>query len=158
MMDSHDLSDIINEVYSLVLPHLNNSNVTWKMLSGEQHCYVNCIRDQIIEVFLNVFMNAIEAMQPVGGSLSVEIIQSADKSQVGVKIIDSGPGIDVNILPHIFEPFTTTKGGGLGLGLSISYEIVQKHGGQITVDNQFGQGATFTIWLPIDTGAGEKGE
>ena len=75
-----------------------------------------------------------------------------------MKIIDSGPGIDANILPHIFEPFMTTKGGGLGLGLSISFGIIQKHGGQITVDNQPGQGATFTIWLPIDTGAGEKGE
>ena len=74
MMDSHDLLDIINEVHSLIIPHLNNSNVTWKMLSGEQHCYVNCIRDQIIEVFLNVCMNAIEAMQPGGGSLSVEMI------------------------------------------------------------------------------------
>ncbi len=158
MMDSHDLLDIINEVYSLVIPHLNNSNVAWKMLSGEQHFYVNCIRDQIIEVFLNVFMNAIEAMQPVGGSISVEMIQSTDMSQVGVKIIDSGPGIDANILPHIFEPFMTTKGDGLGLGLSICYGIIQKHGGQIMVDNQPGQGATFTIWLPIDTGAGEKGE
>jgi PAS domain S-box-containing protein len=158
MMDSHDLLDIINEVHSLIVPHLNNSNVTWKILSGEQHCYVNCIRDQIIEVFLNVCVNAIEAMQPGGGTLSVEMIQSADQSQIGVKLIDSGPGIDTSILPHIFEPFTTTKGGGLGLGLSISYGIIQKHGGQMIVDSQLGQGATFTVWLPIVTGISEKGE
>jgi two-component system NtrC family sensor kinase len=52
-------------------------------------------------------------------------------------------------LPHIFEPFITTKEFGLGLGLSICYGIVQKHGGQITVDSQPGQGTSFTIWLPV---------
>jgi signal transduction histidine kinase len=94
-------------------------------------------------------MNAIEAMQPIGGTLSVNMIYSAEKDQVGVVISDSGPGIKPEILPHLFEPFTTTKEFGLGLGLSICYGIIQKHSGQITVESQPGQGTNFTIWLPI---------
>ena len=62
---------------------------------------------------------------------------------------DTGQGIKPEIQDHIFEPFTTTKEYGLGLGLSICYGIVQKHGGQITLESQLGQGTNFTVWLPI---------
>jgi nitrogen fixation negative regulator NifL len=154
----NELLDIIDEVHSLLTPHLNNSDVTWQSLSGLEHCHVNCSRDQMIEVFLNICMNAIEAMQPAGGTLSVDMIYAEGKDQVGVTISDSGPGIDPEILPHLFEPFITTKVSGLGLGLSICYGIIQKHGGQITVDSQPGQGTRFTIWLPIFSVSIERGE
>jgi nitrogen fixation negative regulator NifL len=149
VMRSQDLLELIEEVHSLIIPHLSNSNVVWQPLSGLKSCTINCARDQIIEVLLNISMNAIEAMQPDGGILSMSMISSGENNQVGVVISDSGPGIDPKILPHIFEPFTTTKEYGLGLGLSISYGLVQKHGGQITVDSQPGKGTSFTIWLPI---------
>jgi two-component system NtrC family sensor kinase len=68
---------------------------------------------------------------------------------VAVKFHDSGPGISPEHLERLFEPFFTTKPHGLGLGLAICYEIVQQHGGQITVDSQPGQGATFTVELPL---------
>jgi two-component system NtrC family sensor kinase len=103
-------------------------------------------------------MNAIEAMQPAGGTLTVDMIHSTDKDQVGVTIGDTGSGINTEILSHIFEPFITTKVYGLGLGLSICYGIIQKHGGQITVDSFPGQGTKFTIWLPVYTGTDERGE
>jgi nitrogen fixation negative regulator NifL len=148
-MQSQDLADIVEEVHSLIIPHLNNSQVVWQPLAGIEHCSINCTRDQIIEVFLNICMNAIEAMQPNGGTLSVNLVNSSDKAQVGVIFSDSGPGIKPELLQHIFEPFITTKEFGLGLGLSICYGIIQKHGGQITVDSQPGQGTSFTIWLPI---------
>lgn len=64
-------------------------------------------------------------------------------------ISDTGQGIQPEIQEHIFEPFTTTKVYSLGLGLSICYGIVQKHGGQITLESQLGQGTNFTVWLPI---------
>ena len=143
-----DLLDIINEVHGLITPHLKNSQVTWKPLPGLRHYSVNGIKDQLIEVFLNICTNAIEAMQPAGGTLSVDMALSNKKDQVKVVISDSGPGIDPEILAHIFEPFITTKEYGLGLGLSICYQIVEKHGGQITVKNQPGQGTSFTVWLP----------
>jgi nitrogen fixation negative regulator NifL len=149
IMQSQELLNIVEEVHSLLLPHLNNSQVVWQPLPGLSHCSINCIKDQIIEVFLNICMNAIEAMQPAGGTLSVNMVPSTDKAQVGVIFSDSGPGIKPEILDHIFEPFITTKEYGLGLGLSICYGIIQKHGGQITVESQLGQGTSFIIWLPI---------
>jgi len=155
---SHDLLDIIDSVHTLIMPQLFDSHVTWKLSAGTEHSYVNCVRDQIIEVFLNICMNGIEAMQPAGGILSVDMILTTDTDQVGVTITDSGPGINADILSHIFEPFVTTKGYGLGLGLSISYGIIQKHGGQITVESQPAQGTKFTIWLPIYRGTSERGE
>lgn len=145
---SQELLSIIDEVHSLILPHLNNSQVVWQPLPGLEPCSISCVRDQIIEVFLNITLNAVEAMQASGGILSVNMVQSSDKAQIGVIISDTGPGVDPEILPHMFEPFTTTKEYGLGLGLSICYGIIQKHGGQIAVDSQPGQGTSFTIWLP----------
>jgi signal transduction histidine kinase len=114
-----------------------------------RHYSVKGVKDQLIEVFLNICTNAIEAMQPGGGELSVDMVLSGRKDQVGVVIGDSGPGVDKEILPHLFEPFVTSKEYGLGLGLSICYEIIKKHGGHITVESQTGRGTSFTIWLPV---------
>jgi nitrogen fixation negative regulator NifL len=146
---SQELLEIIEEVHSLITPHLNNSQVIWQTSTDFTSCYINCVRDQMIEVILNICMNAIEAMQPNGGILSVNMIRASDKHQVGIDISDSGQGIKPEILPHIFEPFITTKEFGLGLGLSICYGIIQKHGGQITVESQPDHGTSFTIWLPF---------
>ncbi len=147
-MRAQDLLGIIDEVHQLITPHLKNSHVVWKQLPGLEHCEIRCIRDHIIEVFLNITLNAVEAMQSSGGILSLNMVHSDDKTQVGIVISDTGPGINPEILPHIFEPFITTKEFGLGLGLSICFGIIQKHGGQITVESMPGQGASFTIWLP----------
>ena len=81
-------------------------------------------------------MNAIEAMQPEGGSLTVEVMLSEDNRQAGVVFRDTGPGIPPEILQNLFEPFFTTKPSGLGLGLSICYELVHRHHGTITAENQ----------------------
>ena len=148
-MVNHDLLAIVEEVHGLITPQLKNSHVTWQSSPAMRPYQVSCVRDQIIEVLLNITMNAIEAMQPTGGTLAVNMIQSTDQSRVGVVLHDSGPGIKPDVLAHIFEPFMTTKELGLGLGLSICYDIVQKHGGNITIDSHPGQGATFIVWLPI---------
>jgi nitrogen fixation negative regulator NifL len=148
-MSRQDLLDLLNEVQGLITPHLKNSHVSWKPLPGLRHYSVKGVKDQLIEVFLNICTNAIEAMQPGGGELSVDMVLSSRKDQVGVVIGDSGPGVDNEILPHLFEPFVTSKEYGLGLGLSICYEIIKKHGGHITVESQTGRGTSFTIWLPV---------
>jgi PAS domain S-box-containing protein len=142
-----ELLDILDEAHSLLIPHLNNARVEWAPLTGLQRCYINCVRDQILEVFLNISMNAIEAMQAHGGTLFVNMNVSGEWAAVIFK--DSGPGISNDMMLHLFEPFMTTKASGLGLGLSITYGIVQRHGGQILVDNQPGQGASFTVLLPL---------
>jgi len=145
----HHLSQIVDEVHSLLAPHLQNQHIGWQQSPGHENLIVNCIDDQIKQVFINVCMNAIEAMQPGGGTLFVELALSPkDASQAGVIFRDTGPGIPEEILKNIFEPFTTTKASGLGLGLSISYELVQRNNGRITADSQVNQGTTITVWLP----------
>jgi PAS domain S-box-containing protein len=142
-----DLLEILEEVHTLLTPHLKDSKVRWKPLTGLQSCTINCVRDQILEVFLNISMNAIEAMQHTGGVLSVDMTLCAN--QVGVVFKDTGTGVPPEILPRLFEPFMTTKNSGLGLGLSISYGIVQQHGGRIVAENCTDGGAAFTVWLPV---------
>jgi len=108
---------------------------------------VRADRDQLRQVFWNLFLNAVQAMGEKG-MLRVET-QSAG-SQVKVLVRDTGPGIPTTVLPSIFEPFSSTKPGRTGLGLAIVRRIVEEHGGQITVDSQQGLGACFTLSLPLD--------
>jgi signal transduction histidine kinase len=109
---------------------------------------VECIRSQIDQVFLNVLANAAQAI-PGPGTITVETTREGEIAVVAIS--DTGPGIPADVLGRIFDPFFTTKpvGEGTGLGLSISYEIVKKHGGEIRASSTPGQGATFTIRIPI---------
>ncbi len=103
------------------------------------------------QVFLNLFLNSIQAMNE-GGMLSISAKKSNDSEWLRVEVRDTGPGIEPQDLPHIFDPFFTTKevGKGTGLGLSVTYGIVQKHGGAIEVRSAKGTGTTFTISLPAE--------
>jgi signal transduction histidine kinase len=94
---------------------------------------------------LNLVQNAAEAM-PHGGTVTLAGHGSAD--QVQLQVHDTGSGMPVEQLPQIFEPLYTTKPGGTGLGLYIVQQIVEAHGGQVTVESQVGQGTTFTLTLP----------
>jgi two-component system NtrC family sensor kinase len=99
---------------------------------------------QILQVIVNLMLNAIESM-PRGGTLSVETCASADA--VRLSIADTGSGIAEADLPRIFDPFFTTK-KSTGLGLAISSNIAEQHGGDITVDSVVGRGSIFTLQLP----------
>lgn len=105
-------------------------------------------RDHLVQVFLNLIINAIEVM-PEGGGLRI----SAQTRGEWVELVfaDSGPGIAEDILPVLFEPFRTTKAGGVGLGLAVSRGIVQEHGGNITAHNSLEGGAVFVVSLPAAT-------
>jgi len=104
---------------------------------------------QLNHVFMNIILNAADAMEGKG-ALTIITELSEDKKRVVVTIEDTGPGIPEDVLPHIFEPFYTTKeeGKGTGLGLSLVYGIVQNHGGTIVADSS-SEGSKFTIELPI---------
>ena len=110
---------------------------------------VRCFPQQLNQVFLNILVNAAQAIE-IHGNLTVKTWQ--DRGDICVAISDTGPGIPKKIQGRIFEPFFTTKevGKGTGLGLSISYDIVKKHGGTIIVDSTMGVGTTFTIRLPLN--------
>ena len=98
--------------------------------------------------FINLLMNAIDALAP-GGNLWLSL--DHDGPEVCVTVRDDGAGIAPEILPHVFEPFVTTKAAGLGtgLGLAISQAIVARHGGRIAAATGATGGATFTVRLPV---------
>jgi PAS domain S-box-containing protein len=148
-MQPHNLSAILREVRTLLAPHLQSGNVEWQQSDGPEEYVVQCDKERLQQIFINLATNAIEAMHPAGGTLSVRLILSPDASQVGAVFQDTGPGIPPEMVSKLFEPFVTSKPSGLGLGLSICYDIAQKHGGQITVESPPGKGATFTLWLPL---------
>lgn len=104
---------------------------------------------QLEQVLINLIQNAIQAM-PDGGTLRVNLSQT--ETAVAIAVQDTGTGIAPENLRRIFDPFFTTKpeGEGTGLGLSVSYGIVSRHGGRINVESQIGEGTTFTILLPVE--------
>jgi signal transduction histidine kinase len=107
-------------------------------------------RQQLNQVFLNIVLNALDAM-PRGGILDITTYLVPEGEFIGVNFADQGTGIPEHILPNIFDPFFSTKRGGrgTGLGLSVSLGIVRKHGGEIRVKSQINKGSTFTITLPV---------
>jgi two-component system NtrC family sensor kinase len=112
---------------------------------------VDANAEQLIQAFLDLMLNALDAMDG-RGTLTVATRMNPERSdEVLVEITDTGMGIPRENIAKIFEPFFTTKapGSGTGLGLSISYAIVQHHGGRIQVDSQLGSGSTFRVVLPV---------
>lgn len=109
---------------------------------------IPCAPSQINQVFLNMLINASQAINEQG---TITLTTVATDDGVAVKIADDGQGIPADVLPHIFDPFYTTKdvGEGTGLGLSISYQIIEQHGGTITVESEVGTGTCLTIALPL---------
>jgi two-component system sensor histidine kinase HydH len=99
------------------------------------------------QTFLNLLINAVEAMQG-SGTISVSVDAPKDRDQVRVVVEDTGPGIPNHIIPKIFFPFFTTKPHGTGLGLSLVQKIVLAHNGRIEVHSPEGKGTAFTITLP----------
>ena len=110
---------------------------------------IECLPSQLNQVFMNIIVNGAHAIS--GGRGRITIRTGAAGEHVWVEISDNGSGIAREHLPRIFDPFFTTKaiGSGTGLGLSLSYGIIQKHHGQIEVQSEPGQGTTFRITLPV---------
>ena len=106
--------------------------------------------NQLKQVFLNVALNALEAM-PGGGELRVTTARTPSKC-VAITFADTGVGIPAPSLPHLFEPFYSTKPNGLGLGLAVCLTIVEAHGGRIAVESEPGQGACWRVEIPAHDG------
>jgi PAS domain S-box-containing protein len=145
----HDL----NHALSRTLFFLENQPLFRNLKITKDLCpdlpLVPCDLQQLNHVFMNILLNAAEAMEGKG-SLTVRTSSGADENVVRVEISDTGPGIPPEIQPNIFEPYFTTKevGKGTGLGLSIAYGIIENHHGNISVRSRPGEGATFLITLP----------
>jgi signal transduction histidine kinase len=116
---------------------------------------IECNVAQLNQVFMNLLVNAAQAMREQG---TITIRTSCQGDSACIAVTDTGAGIPEEILGRIFDPFFTTKpqGQGTGLGLSISHGIVEHHRGRIDVQSQPGQGSTFTVVLPLRRGEGKS--
>ena len=148
------IKDIINEIIPFLIKEIADKGIRFIETYHPQLPKIKVDRTQMHQVFLNLFLNAIQAM-PSGGELKIEanpVISrpSGGLTQNFIKVVisDSGRGIPPHIVQKIFDPFFTTKSKGIGLGLSITYQIIKKHGGTIKVDSQWEKGTSFIINLP----------
>ncbi len=145
-----ELNQIVEDALFLVKHHNRFRGITLERHLTDDLPVIDANHEQLIQVFLSIMLNAIDAMEGKG-TLSVRTGRFGQKSEVVVAIGDTGMGIRRDDLPKIFEPFFTTKqpGSGTGLGLSICYGIVQEHGGRVLVDSQVGRGSVFHVVLPV---------
>lgn len=140
-----DLAEVLQYILNLMAKQLSESQVKVivDFVGGIPH--INAVGNQIQQVFINLILNAMDAM-PDGGILNI-VVRSQKK---GVELIfqDQGRGISVEDQANIFEPFYSTKDGGTGLGLTVSYNIITAHGGTLELLSESGSGACFRIFLP----------
>ena len=146
LKNEENMNNIVDSVLSIVANSLKN-RVTIKKEPGEIP-KIKCNAQQLSQVFLNLIVNASQAMEGRPGAITVKT--SHANNRVVVEISDMGCGMPKEVMERIFEPFFTTKGAeqGTGLGLSITHDIIKKHQGEISVASEVGKGTTFKISLP----------
>jgi PAS domain S-box-containing protein len=149
-----NIKDIVNEIIPLLIKDIANRGINFMEEYAPDLPRVRVDFNQMHQVFLNLFLNAIQAM-PRGGELKIraEAIASAPlvnpgKDYLRISISDTGRGIPAHDLKKIFDPFFTTRSKGIGLGLSITYQIIKNHGGSIKGESKMERGTTFIITLP----------
>jgi len=145
-----DINEVVQDAMELVQSNLKQRNVRFEVAYGEKLQQIKVDPVQITQVVLNLLLNAVEAMDEAHSEhrrVDIET-RAIDENRIGVSVSDNGPGIPAEQREHIFEQFVTTKSGGLGLGLSISRSIVERHGGKLEYDSNSDGGATFRFSIP----------
>ncbi len=149
-----DLHEEIDRTLGLMEPRLKNKIKIERDYGDIPE--VRCYPGQLNQVFLNLLMNACDALDETGGTIRI----SSERSDLGVRLefSDDGPGIPMHVQSRIFDPFFTTKevGKGTGLGLSLSHGIVERHGGRFLAHSEPGEGASFVIDLPLDAALSDQ--
>lgn len=145
-----DVHAALDDILLLSKKEFKNRNITVHKKYAPDLPTIQAVSDQVKQVFLNLLTNAREAIGEEGGTVTVTTEGWGD--QVVVRFEDTGCGIAPEAINHIFEPFFSTKPEvkGTGLGLAVSYGIVQRHGGDIKVESEPGHGARFTVILPVE--------
>jgi len=147
-----DINQIIQEVNILLRNEFTRNRVSLRIELEPDLPRVPGDPVQLQQVLINLIMNAIEASSSTNGTPKILIRSARNRDGVLVQVQDSGPGIEPALVNRIFEPFFTTKPKGIGMGLSISYSIIESHGGQLSLESA-SQGALFQFTLPAN-GAG----
>jgi len=153
--DSADLNSCLESTVNILMNEIKYSAVLIREYGELPE--VQCNAQQINQVFMNLLINALHAIQDKGEELGEIVVRSwGDDDNAFVSVYDTGCGIPAVNMPKIFDAFFTTKeiGKGTGLGLSISLDIIRRHGGEIMVKSEVGIGSTFTIRLPVAGTAG----
>ncbi len=144
-----DAQAILARIKILVSPEMEKENIRWVQAEDPPEVWIQADTNQLTQVLLNLVINAVEAVSGCDGELQVDILLDEPSKLGGIRIRDNGAGIPFEHLDQIFDQFFTTKETGLGMGLAICKEIIARHQGRIEVDNRPGEGAAFTIWLPL---------
>ena len=147
-LEPEDVHEILQDLLSFQDSELRGKGVQLSVQLEAPHPVVLADENQMRRAFLNLLRNAGEAMTTGQGQLKISTEQR--DRQLHVSISDNGSGIDTEALPNIFEPFFSTKQAGTGLGLALTQQIIQEHGGSIEVESQQGQGTTFLVRLPLN--------
>jgi signal transduction histidine kinase/DNA-binding response OmpR family regulator len=157
-----DINALIENVLALTAKKLQRGNVTVHLQLARSLPRINVVADQIKQVILNMIINAIEAMPGRGELVITSRLENGpdgtDDGWLRISFADNGVGLAPEELQHIFEPFYTTKSRGTGLGLAVSYGIVERHGGQIDVKSVPDQGTLFSVRLPLAAPGGESND
>ncbi len=149
------LGETLDQALRLLRPQIEAARVRLKTAWVAPDPVVRADPGQLKQVVVNLILNAVQAMSG-GGRLSIETaVTAGPDGQAEIRVSDNGPGIPEELLPSLFEPFTTTKKSGTGLGLAISQQIVKNHGGIVQVENIRPHGARFVVQLPYTGGASE---
>jgi two-component system NtrC family sensor kinase len=151
-----DILRLLEELIELSAQRAKYAMVKIKTDFGDNLPTLKVSATELQQVFFNLINNALDAMEKQGGDLNIFCHRENDS--VTIKVADTGGGIPKANLDRIFDPFFTTKpvGKGTGLGLSICYGIIEKMGGNLSVDSVVGQGTTFTISIPLKAGRRKK--
>lgn len=149
-IESTDLNSVIDRSLRLAQHQMELSGIQLHLDLAQDLPRVPCDPAQMEQVLIALVMNAIDAM-PRGGNLWLQTHWLESRDEAVIQVRDDGTGIPPEILPHVFEPFLTTKDSahGVGLGLAISRGIIERHNGQIDLQSEFGKGTSFTITLPL---------
>jgi signal transduction histidine kinase len=141
-----ELAATLEETLALISFQARSGGVDVETRFPAESVFLNADKSQVKQLFLNLFLNAIQAMDG-GGKLLCEVLPLAN-GKILTRVVDTGEGIPEENMDKIYDPFFTTKKGGTGLGLSICYSIVKSHQGEIEVRSRVGEGTTVLVTLP----------
>jgi two-component system NtrC family sensor kinase len=144
-----DINDLIERTTQLLENQASFQNVRIVKDLDPGLPAIKLDRNKIQQVFWNLLLNSCEAM-PKGGQLTISDSLSTDKRWIVVRVADTGVGIPKENVGRLFDPFFTTKSTGTGLGLAVSYGIIQQHDGKIEINSEVGRGTVFILSFPVE--------
>lgn len=144
--EQHSVQSIMDEAIAEALDRITLQKINMQVRYANQPCHIMANREKLRIAFLNIIINAVEAMEPDKGILSITIDSTKDVHVVTIR--DNGCGIPEENISRLFEPYFTSKRNGMGLGLAATLNILQSHRANIDVSSVLTQGTTFTISFP----------